>query len=222
MTVDFMGFNENDFETFGIEEFESRMSTIKELIRPKLEQLGELLAPWLEDETGLEFYDHVATHARRRVNAPDATWVALGRNSRGYKKYAHFEVGLEYEGLYVDFYLKGAAEDKQRFADQLVRQGLAVLDQVDAGQHEVEWRAAHGADGQVTERRLDSTDKQDLEAMVERLRSVKSSEVDIGIGLQRDEALLLSAEEQLEFIKGALMQLMPLYAAAIGVEVPGN
>jgi uncharacterized protein YktB (UPF0637 family) len=217
MTMAFEGFAEEDFETFELDEFEARMSTIKERIRPKLEQLGELLAPWLEAETGLEFHDHVATHARRRVNAPDATWVALGRNSRGYKKYAHFEVGIDLQGLYVDFFLKGKAEDKPRFTQQLESRSTAFLEQTQSGEFDVEWRSAHGADGAVSDRPLDSMEDPDVEVMVERLRSVKSSEVDIGIGFERDEVLSLSPEEQLEQLKKRLLQLLPVYEAAVGV-----
>jgi len=218
MAPEFMGFNEDDFETFSIEDFEARMTTIKEMVRPKLEQLGRLLAPWLENQTGIEFYSHVATHARRRVNAPDATWVAIGGNERGYKSYAHFEVGIEYERASVDFWLKAAAKDKKRFAQELSSRGPALLDQADAGRFDVKWRDAHGADGQVLDRRLDSMEAQDLEAMSQRLNKVKSSSVDIGISIPRAEAVIMSPEQLLETFKDCLLQLMPLYTAAVGLE----
>lgn len=77
------------------------MEGIKELIRPKLETLGQHFAPSLSLATGEEMFYHVAKHARRTVNPPKDTWVAWAGDKRGYKKHPHFQVGLWGTHLFV-------------------------------------------------------------------------------------------------------------------------
>ena len=83
-------FTKSDLEIFHIPDFKSRMTAIREQLRPKLVALGEELAPQLKDRLGLDFFPHTAKHMRRKVNPPDETWVAWGPEARGYKAYIFF------------------------------------------------------------------------------------------------------------------------------------
>ena len=90
----FTGFAVPDFKVFDLQGFQSRMAAIRGQIRPKLEALGAELLPAVARATGAEAHAHVARHARRTVNTPDDTWVAFGRDRRGYKKGCHFKVAI--------------------------------------------------------------------------------------------------------------------------------
>jgi uncharacterized protein YktB (UPF0637 family) len=92
--MSFRGFTAPDFEVFGIDGFAARMKAIRARIRPKLEALGRDLLPDVSRIAGAEAFAHVARHARRTVNPPDDTWVAVALDPRGYKKHCHFKVAL--------------------------------------------------------------------------------------------------------------------------------
>ncbi len=53
------------------------MEALNEYIRPQLRQLGEYFSDFFTSQTGETFYPHVAERARRSVNPPKDTWVAL-------------------------------------------------------------------------------------------------------------------------------------------------
>lgn len=85
-------FTAQDFQVFEIASFARRMEAIRGRVRPKLAAIGDALAPDLAGLVDRPVYAHVAKHARRTVNPPDDTWVALGPDRRGYKKDIHFKV----------------------------------------------------------------------------------------------------------------------------------
>jgi uncharacterized protein YktB (UPF0637 family) len=87
-------FTEKDFRVFDQPGFAERMAALRSQVRPKLEALGETLAPGLQRITGVPLYPHVARHARRTVNPPEDTWVAFGAERRGYKKAPHFKIAI--------------------------------------------------------------------------------------------------------------------------------
>ena len=127
--VQFSGFAAEDFEVFSIPEFHDRMFYIRSRIRPKLAQLGDDVAPKIT--VGHPLYPHTASHARRRVNPPDDTWVAFSRSMRGYKRYAHFEIGLDREQVFVRFVVKPEGEDdKPGLLRYLQTQGLDAFRQL--------------------------------------------------------------------------------------------
>ncbi|MCB1213972.1 MAG: DUF1054 family protein [Deltaproteobacteria bacterium] len=91
-------FSKKDLDIFKINGFAERMAAFKEKIRPKLIDLGEELKELLKSEMDFDFYPHTAKHARRKVNPPDETWVALGPEKRGYKAYVWFGLCVGKDG----------------------------------------------------------------------------------------------------------------------------
>ena len=89
-----MAFGAADFKVFEVQGFQPRMTVIRERIRPKLETLGQRLAPEIARTTTGDTFAHVAKHARRTVNPPDDTWVAFAPDKRGYKKHCHFKIAI--------------------------------------------------------------------------------------------------------------------------------
>src|SRR5690625_1981503 len=92
--MQFNGFTQNDFSVFNIDGLENRMSAIQTRIQPKFKKLGTELVEDLSVQLGNEMFLHIAKHARRTVNPPQDTWLAIADNKRGYKKHPHFQIGL--------------------------------------------------------------------------------------------------------------------------------
>ena len=71
MTLSDLGFKPRDFEVFAVEDFGARMELLYRHVRPKLVKLGNELAPELSRKLHLEFFPHVAKHARRILRIRD-------------------------------------------------------------------------------------------------------------------------------------------------------
>src|SRR5690625_6876523 len=99
--MSFNGFTSEDFKTFQIDGLSERMSAIQERIQPKFKEIGTHLTEDLSAMVGSEMYLHIAKHARRTVNPPNDTWLAIAGNKRGYKKYLHFQFGICYDIVFI-------------------------------------------------------------------------------------------------------------------------
>ncbi len=109
-------FNKEDFQTFLIDGLDERMEAIQNRIQPKFQAIGEELVSYLSEKTGQELYLHIAKHARRTVNPPKDTWLAIADNKRGYKKHPHFQVGLFDDHLFIWLALIYELPNKQKIA----------------------------------------------------------------------------------------------------------
>jgi uncharacterized protein YktB (UPF0637 family) len=205
----FSGFEAADFAVFAIPDFFERMSAIRMRIRPKLLQLGDDLAPVLSRAVGHDIYPHVASHARRRVNPPDDTWVAFSRSARGYKRFAHFAVGLSLQGVYVRYQVKPEGEDDKPGLLRFLReQGPGALALAETAP--VYWyRDDHGQS---------PTPVADLgpEQFARLLRevAVKSHGFTVGIALDAADPVVRSAA-LVSRATNALLHLVPLYQGTL-------
>jgi uncharacterized protein YktB (UPF0637 family) len=107
-----LGFKANDFEVFSVEGFDKRMPLIFQHVRPKLVKLGAELAPELSRKLHLEFFPHVAKHARRTVNPPAETWAAFGPSPKGYKRYGYLALCISGAGLHARAVVKSEADNR--------------------------------------------------------------------------------------------------------------
>ncbi|MBW3624223.1 MAG: DUF1054 domain-containing protein [Armatimonadetes bacterium] len=124
----FDGFTDSDYDVFEIPLFADRMAAIRSRIRPKLLDLGEEMADRMRPVFGPDFYPHVASHMRRRVNPPPDTWVAFGPSKKGYKAYPHLSIGIGHGGPYVEFIVMEESEQKSVIAEGLKRNASALSD----------------------------------------------------------------------------------------------
>lgn len=115
-----LGFSANDFRVFRIEGFSARMNEIYACIRPRLIRLGDQLAPELGRKLHMEFFPHVARHARRTVNPPPETWVAFGPSHRGYKRYGYLALCVSAVGLHARAVVKSEADSRLDMADKIL------------------------------------------------------------------------------------------------------
>jgi uncharacterized protein YktB (UPF0637 family) len=202
-------FNDADFDVFQVEGLQARMAVLIERIRPKLTQLGDVLAPELTRLTGVTMYPHVAKHARRSVHPPADTWVAWGSSKRGYKALPHFEVGLFAGELYVLFALIYESPNKITFATRALTQVKQVLSEVPP---QYTWQVDHMQPGGIAQSTVDA---EKFTEMLERLRQVKKAELTCGLHIPRAEAVRYDEESLLSMVQETFKTLMPLYNLAL-------
>ncbi len=204
--MSFNGFTSADFAVFSLPGFEERMGALKQTVRPKLEELGSLLAPRLSEAVGQPMYAHVAKHARRTVNPPKDTWVAWSANARGYKAHPHFQVGLWGTHVFAQFALIYEAPQKAHFA-RLLRKNLKALtlpaDFVWSGDHTQPAVQRHG-----------EMRPKDFTLFLERLETVQKAEALCGIHVLADDPLLTDGEGLIARIESTFQATMPLYRMA--------
>src|SRR5699024_7440030 len=114
--MQFTGFEKKDFDTFLIDGLDARMEAIQSRIQPKFQEIGTELTNELSMKLGNEMFLHIAKHARRTVNPPNDTWLAISDNKRGYKKHPHFQVGLFDDRLFIWLALIYELPSKQSIA----------------------------------------------------------------------------------------------------------
>ncbi|OWA36869.1 hypothetical protein B9G55_01975 [Saccharibacillus sp. O16] len=206
------GFDEKDFAVFEIEGLEPRMDALIANVRPKLEQLGRELAPFLSAQTGEEMFAHVAKHARRTVHPPADTWVAWASSKRGYKALPHFQVGMFANYLFIVMAVIYESPNKTTLAASLRKNERQVMNLIpQEQQEEFYWSVDHTKPGGT--RHID-LGKDGLAQIAERLGTVKKSEVLCGRFLQKDDARLRDGEALVQTIEETFETLIPLYKMA--------
>jgi uncharacterized protein YktB (UPF0637 family) len=211
--VQFPGFTGEDFEAFSIPEFHDRMFYIRSRIRPKLAQLGDDVAPKLT-ALGHPLYPHTASHARRRVNPPDDTWVAFSRSLRGYKRYAHFEIGVDREQVFVRFVVKPEGEeDKPALLRHLEVSGLEAFRQLKDPEPIYWYRDDHGHDPVAA---IDLTSER-LGEIINHTRK-KSHGFTVGMSILRTNPLVSSAQLVAQSVN-MITHLSPLYLHTVSEEL---
>ncbi len=198
-----LGFNRADFQVFEVEGFNERMAELYAKVRPKLLRLGDDLAPELARKLKLEFFPHVAKHARRTVNPPPETWCAFGPSPKGYKRYPYLGLCISRFGLHARVVVKSEADRRAEMSAILQRKAAELT------------RALNG----TMVARYDNWSFDALPAAVPADRELweqlagaltkKTGGIDIGVGWPLREALRVDREEVLEGFR----ELEPLYRA---------
>lgn len=196
-----LGFTPVDFEVFKVEGFNERMQQIYAHVRPKLLKLGDELAPELARRLHLEFFPHVAKHARRTVNPPPETWAAFGPSPRGYKRYGYLALCISAAGLHARAVVKSEADKRHEMARGL-KSGATKLVKDFKGTKIArydKWDFEHLPAGQPAEAELFTTLAETLDK--------KTGGIDLGFGWSVKESIRLDRGEMLD----AFRELEPLY-----------
>jgi len=198
------GFNKEDFETFHIDGLDSRMEAIQNRIQPKFQLIGSQLVDVLSAELGNEMFLHIAKHARRTVNPPQDTWLAIGNNKRGYKKHPHFQLGLFDDHLFVWLAFIYELPNKEKIAQSFINQfeDLKKLpnDYVISLDH--------------TKKESFPITELDIKHL-ERFRDVKKGEFLIGKHLSPDDERVRNGEKLFKFTKETYEDLIPFYQSSL-------
>ncbi|WP_404459136.1 YktB family protein [Oceanobacillus kapialis] len=202
--MSFQGFKQEDFKTFYIEGLEERMAAIQERIQPKFQEVGDLLADYLAAELQNEMFLHIAKHARRTVNPPKDTWLAIADNKRGYKKHPHFQIGLFDDHLFIWLALIYELEPKQEIAQAYLEQFAALKKLPD----EFVVSLDHMQKDSIS---IEALQKKDLE----RFRDVKKAEFLVGRHLSPDDVRVTDGNAFITTAKETFKELLPFYKIAL-------
>lgn len=201
----FTGFTKHDFDTFRLDGLDERMTAIQNRIQPKFSALGSELKDDLSAMLGQEMFLHIARHARRKVNPPNDTWLAIANNKRGYKQHPHFQVGLFDDHVFIwlafIYELPGKKEIAQTFLKQTDQLNAAVPDHYVVSLDHLKKAA-------------EPWDSLDLEAALERFRDVKKAEFLIGRHIQADDPVLQDGDAFYQLVKETFETLLPVYQLA--------
>jgi hypothetical protein len=196
-----LGFSRDDFAVFKIEDFSARMNEIYAQLRPRLVRLGAQLAPELGRRLHLEFFPHVAKHARGAVNPPPETWAAFGPSPSGYKRYGYLALCVSGAGLHARAVVKSEADGRVQMADEIVSH---------AGDLQKSWRGTKiGRYDDWDFGTLPEEVPADAELLLRLSTSLRkrTGGIDLGFGWPPTQASRLDRAELLD----AFRELEPLY-----------
>jgi uncharacterized protein YktB (UPF0637 family) len=201
----FEGFNQSDFNTFTIEGLEPRMQAIQERIHPKFQVIGDKLTDELSLLAGTELFLHIAKHARRTVNPPKDTWLAIAANKQGYKMLPHFQVGLFDDHVFIWLAFIYELRNKEEIAQNFLEECDHIFEMIpnnfvislDHMNKESESMVNLGKEG--------------LKKFLERFRDVKKSEFLVGRHVQLNDPILKDGDKFLSSVVDTFKTLFPLY-----------
>lgn len=208
----FEGFTDQDFDLFSIADFAGRMAEIRATLRPKLVALGDDLVSAIEEEAGTPIFPHVAQHMRRRVNPPAETWVAFGRDKKGYKRWTHYRVAVSGAGVRVTVFVEDDADDKAPFGARLVETSGELLKSL-GPQAPVQWYTF--GNEPLPQRAVTAEVLQKQGAALQRLKTLKFQ---AGVPLSRADALKMAPEAFENWAIDQVRLLKPLYLAGANQE----
>jgi uncharacterized protein YktB (UPF0637 family) len=209
----FTGFLEEDFEVFSVPGLDARMEVLKRVLRPKLQQLGELFAPVLETELGRPMYVHVAKHARRTVNPPKDSWVAFSADKRGYKQHPHFQIGVWPTHVFAVFGLIYESSQRALYSNNLQAHASDVLARLP---NDYAWIPNHMEPESVAATELDESG---LTALAQQLVERRQGDLLVGKIFSRETVLATPASDFIEDVASVFRTLSPLYKMA-ETEIP--
>lgn len=204
----FAGFADEDFDVFGVPTFAERMASLRQHVKPKLIQIGQLLSTRLSEVAGEPLYPHVAQHLRRTVNPPIQTWVAFARTPKAYKPFVHLRIAIGAEQAQLLAFVEDYADEKAIFAANLERNAEALA------AHLAHHPAIHSfdmTDENGTFRSGHELDAQTLTDFAHRMNRVKGQHARFGIPLARTHPILQNGPELLDAIVADFCTLKPLY-----------
>jgi uncharacterized protein YktB (UPF0637 family) len=210
--MEFKGFKDEDFDVFLIDGLDQRMEALKEKIRPKLEALGDYFSPVLTTLTNDEMFVHVAKHARRTVNPPKDTWVALANNPRGYKMLPHFQIGLWNTHLFIWFAVIYEAPNKQEFGVRFEKKLTKIYKEIPK---DFVWSIDHMKPDTIQHGKLA---KPDLEMLFKKLQTVKKAEILCGYTINREDGVKMGATELMQKIEEVFQTVAPLYKLVLNIK----
>lgn len=202
----FNGFHQEDFETFAIAGLDERMKAIQNRIQPKFQAIGTELIEHVQDKLDNDMFLHIAKHARRTVNPPRDTWLAIAANKRGYKKHPHFQVGLFDDHVFIWLACIYELPNKKEIATGFIDHMDDIL-QVVPGNFAVS---------------LDHTKKDaqtlaliNLQEALDRFYHVKKAEFLIGQHLPTNDKRIADGSAFMGVAKDTIDTLLPLYRIAL-------
>lgn len=202
-------FDQKSFAVFEVDGVDQRMEAVRSNIQPSFDHFGNLVAQFLQEELKLEAtpFVHIAKHLRRTVYPVESTWCAIGGDKRGYKKYPHFQIGINEDYLFfmLSFIdnIEHKSEIAQSFKENIGDFENLPVDYVMIPDH--------------TKLDYQFIKDMDLASYFDRLRKVKKTELMIGRIVRKDEASSFSTEDYATWLEKTTQDLIPFYIQAMNL-----
>lgn len=206
-----MIFDQASFAVFDVDGVDQRMEAVKSIIQPSFNYYGNIVADYLANALTLDDkpYIHIAKHLRRTVYPVESTWCAIGGDKRGYKKYPHFQIGLNEQYLFYMLCFIDNIEHKIEIArsynDNLNLFSTLNSDYIIIPDH--------------TKLDYQLIKHMDLSSYFDRLSKVKKAELMVGRIIRRDDSPLDSQEAYKTWLEDTTQDLLPLYKLAMNLFV---
>jgi uncharacterized protein YktB (UPF0637 family) len=187
-----LGFTPADFAVFRVEGFNERMQQIYARVRPKLVRLGDELAPALARRLHMEFFPHVARHARRTINPPPETGAAFGPSPKGYKRFGYLALCISAVGIHARAVVKSEADRRPEMGRMLKARSAQLIKDLNGtglGLYD-KWNFDKVP-------ALMAVDADFVSALAQSLEK-KSGSIDVGFGWNAREAVRVDREEVLD------------------------
>ncbi|WP_124058551.1 DUF1054 family protein [Vaginisenegalia massiliensis] len=205
-----MQFEKSDFALFEQGDLGQRMTQIRTHIQPKFAFFGAFLAQVMKEqsESTLELPVHIAQHLRRTVYPPESTWVAIGGNKRGYKKFPHFHLLINKDYLFFGLALIDQPMHEGAMAQLLLDQS-GLFDSITSNYVIIpdHTQAAYYA-----------CQEDILNQALTRLRDVKKAEFMLGRMIAKDQVALLENKAFQAWLKQTVIDLFPIYQALLACQ----
>ncbi len=201
----FKGFTKKDFDTFLIDGLESRMESIRENIQPKFKELGEVLRQDLSAFTGEEMFLHIAKHARRSVNPPKDTWLAICHNKRGYKQHPHFQIGLFDDHVFIWLAYIYEVPNKVGIAKNFIKNATEIYETIPST-YVISMN--HMKKESV---KMEDVSFEDFTTSLERFKDVKKAELLIGRHVLSTHEVLNDGDAFIKLASETFKTLIPIY-----------
>lgn len=198
----FTGFDSKDFDAFKLEGLDERMEAIQERIQPKFKAIGETLSAELSTIAGNEMFLHIARHARRTVNPPKDTWLAIANNKRGYKQHPHFQVGLFDDHVFIWLAYIYEVPNKKEIARRLIN-NIGTINKIVPNNYVVSL--------DHMKKKADLIEEIDLKKSLERFRDVKKAEFLVGRHIDANDPILRDGDKFMNLISDTFGTLFPIY-----------
>ncbi|TCI72669.1 MULTISPECIES: DUF1054 domain-containing protein [unclassified Exiguobacterium] len=195
-------FTTQQFDVFTQDGLDARMAGIRSEIQPLFHRIYDEVGPQLEADVGIPLYLHVAKHARRTVNPPKDTWMAICHDKRGYKKHPHFQVGLFDDRVFVWLAFIYEMPNKEAIGRRLM-----ALD------FKSDFPDFHIAGDHMKKDAflIEDMSTESIETMTERFATVKKADFLIGRQLPADASILQNEAAFLALVEDTFSRLMPIY-----------
>lgn len=211
----FPGFDPGAFEVFAIPEREHRRREILARFHPALEALAEDLVERLSPEGGPRLHRHLPRLDWPQNYQPFCTWLALSTLSHGYQGGAQLNVGVHRDYVAARLAWDVASDAFGRFEFRCRHAGLGEAFEEVARGHALAFRVYAAAPWPEGSRLVYRSDLDWKGAFDESGRRGVWWEIGRRWDLPADEGLVC-APELGPAVLGALLPLLPLYAASSG------
>lgn len=199
-------FGTDQFQVFDVESLEHRMATIRQDIQPVFSYYGQMIADLLVNlMPNSKFPIHIAKHLRRTIYAPESTWVAIGGDKRGYKKYPHFQIMITKQFVFVGL----ACIDNPTYEKEIAKKWLDNSQEIKAK------LANYAIIDDHTKENFYRITEIDPAYYLERMMNIKKAEFMLGKIFMADDPILVNQVELQNQCKLIVNELFALFEMAI-------